>query len=144
MKKEDRRIIEARRWLNRGWSMEREIDALTDLKCEAFEQATSMTAAPDGIRVSGSQDPHKLDRLAELNGKIDRIIDEENAVKTEIIDLIRGIEDRRFRTILINRYTRYLTFEQIAVQLNYSWRQVIRLHRSALYAVAEILDEKMS
>lgn len=142
MSRETDAMIEARRWLNRGWKIEIEIDALTKLKRETFEAVTSITAAPDGIAVSGTRDMHKFDRVAELEDKIDRLIDEEVAVKAEIVELCESIQDRRYRVILIDRYTRFQTFEAIAVRLNYSWRQTLRLHRSALAAAYDAIQKR--
>ena len=140
-RKETPEMAETRRWLNRGWAMEREIEALMDLKRETFEAVTSITAAPDGVRVSGTSDPHKIDRYVEIEGKIDELIDRELEVKAEIVDLVGNIPDRRLRTLLVDRYTRFMTFEEIAVQMHYSWRQVIRLHYDALRAAREQIEK---
>lgn len=143
MKKETQCIIEAKKWLNRAWMMEREIDALMALKTETRERVTSITATVSDIRVSNSQDVHKFDKLVELENKIDNIIDRELEVKQEIIDLLESMQDKRYKTLLINRYVRFMTWERIAVQMNYGYRQTLRLHRSALHVVAKEL-EKMS
>ena len=49
-----------------------------------------------------------------------------------IIGQIDGIEDEMLYNILFARYIERKTFEKIATELEYSWRQIIRLHGKAL------------
>lgn len=109
-----------------------------------YEQLTNITAKLTGDAVQGTKDPHKYDKLAVLDGKIDERIDKLVAVKAEIMDMIAQLKDWRYREILKRRYIDMQTFERIAVDMNYSWRQVIRLHGGALVEMRKLLQEKMS
>ena len=74
-----------------------------------------------------------------------RVMDEERRIHDEIIELCRikreiaeaieAVEDARYRTLLELRYRNYLSFEKIAVEMNYSWRHTLRIHDEALRAV---------
>lgn len=126
----------AREWLNRGRRIDKEIEALLRERERLVTNLTSGTADLGSTPVSGTKDPHKFDRLVELIAKIDERTDALYAIKCEIIEAIGKVSDTRYRAILTERYVEMRSFEQIAVDLNYSWRQTIRLHGAALMAVA--------
>ena len=66
-----------------------------------------------------------------INGEIARLCE----LKRQIGEAIDAVEDGRYRTLLELRYRNYYTFEKIAVEMNYSYMQVHRLHKAALEAV---------
>ena len=49
-----------------------------------------------------------------------------------ISDRIRRVEDDNQRALLICRYIKGMSWEDIAVKLNYTWRHVHRIHSQAL------------
>ena len=130
----------AKAWLKRGWQLDREINSLLRTKQETRDRLTSVTAGYDGESVQGTRDPHRYDRLAELDEKIDRRIDQLVAVKQEIVDAIAQVEDSRYRTLLTERYMEFKTWEQIAVDMNYTWRRVMQLHGEALNSIGQVVD----
>lgn len=130
----------AKDWLRRGWQIDQEINSLLRTKQETRDRLTSVTAGYDGESVQGTRDPHKYDRLAELDEKIDRRIDQLVAVKQEIMDAIAQVEDSRYRTLLTERYMEFKTWEQIAVDMNYTWRRVMQLHGEALNSIGQVVD----
>ena len=134
----------AKEWLMRGWRIDREITALERTRRETWERLTSTTPSYAGETVQGESDPHKYDRLAELDATITRRIDRLIDTKQEIIDVIAQVQDSRYRTLLTERYTAFKTWEQIAVDMNYSFRQITRMHGLALMALAPIIEQRMS
>jgi RNA polymerase sigma factor (sigma-70 family) len=64
----------------------------------------------------------------EIDADIDRLVAIRDGIKT----IIEEVEDDRERLLLQYRYLDGRTFEEIAVQMNYSWRQIHRLHSRAL------------
>ena len=74
-----------------------------------------------------------------------QIIDLENEIsadmlqlinlKREITETINKVENDEYKTILEKRYLCWLTWEQIAVDLNYSVMHIHRMHGEALKAV---------
>ena len=129
----------AKAWLKRGWQLDREINSLLRTKEETRAWLMSVTASYSGEPVNGTRDPHRYDRLAELDEKIDRRIDQLVAVKQEIMDAIAQVEDSRYRTLLTERYMEFRTWEQIAVDMNYTWRRVMQLHGEALIALGQVV-----
>lgn len=132
----------AKDWLRRGWQIDQEINSLLRTKQETRDRLTSVTAGYDGESVQGTRDPHKYDRLAELDEKIDQRIDQLVAVKQEIMDAIAQVEDNRYRTLLTERYMEFRTWEQIAVDMNYTWRWTMKIHGQALLAIEPIIENR--
>lgn len=130
----------AKAWLKRGWQLDREINSLLRTKEETRAWLMSVTASYSGEPVNGTRDPHRYDRLAELDEKIDQRIDQLVAVKKEIVDAIAQVEDSRYRTLLTERYMEFRTWEQIAVDMNYTWRRVMQLHGEALNSIGQVVD----
>ncbi|MCD8160924.1 MAG: DUF1492 domain-containing protein [Clostridiales bacterium] len=65
---------------------------------------------------------------AEINAEVDRYIDE----KHTIIRQIQTLKNPAYVEILYKRYVEYKRLEEIAVEMNYSYDHVRRLHGWAL------------
>lgn len=131
----------AKEWLQRGWKLDKEINALLSLRAEARRRALSISPSYKGDVVQSSANPHKFDKLVELESAIDARVDELTGIRAEIIAAIAQVPDARYRTLLIERYTEFKTWEQIAVDIGYSWRGVMMLHGKALDAIAAIIEK---
>ena len=59
-------------------------------------------------------------------------IDKKTAALKRINDAIDAMWNENERTVLILRYKHSMTFEQIAEEMDYSWRHTLRIHGSAL------------
>lgn len=73
-----------------------------------------------------------VDSLIKLEQYIDTQINRLVSLKKEIGDKINIISDNRFKTVLARYYLCNEKFETIAEEMNYSKRQVLRLHGLAL------------
>lgn len=71
-------------------------------------------------------------KIDEMERNIDKMVDEYVDKRDLIIKQIDEIEDETYYNILFARYIEKKTFERIADELFYSWRQIIRLHGCAL------------
>lgn len=71
-------------------------------------------------------------KIAEMEEKLDKLIDEFVNKKNLIISQIDGIENETYYEILFARYIEKKTFEKIADEMTYSFRNVTRLHGRAL------------
>lgn len=130
----------AKDWLQRGWQINREIDTLTSARRTVWDRLTRISSDP-GTDYSGrGPDLHRMDSAGELFELIDSKCEELTAVSAEIIKAISRVEDRTQRTLLVKRYIEFKTWEQIAVDLGYTWRHVHRIHAEALKAVEKILS----
>lgn len=111
-----------------------EITQLRELSC-------SISAIENEEKVISSSDPDKIGatyvKIDEMERNLDKMIDEYIEKKNLIIGQIDGIENEDCYNILFSRYIEKKTFEVIATEMKYSWRQIIRLHGKALKAFEE-------
>lgn len=132
-------ITEITEWLNRGWKLNREIEALAQTKLNLYLRVTRTTTPYERDIVGGTQDPHKMDKYTEYCQLADQKAAELSQVSSEILSGIYKISDTRYRTILIHRYLNFMTWESIARVTGYSWRHVMRLHTEALQAAQNVI-----
>lgn len=111
-----------------------EIAQLRELSC-------SISAVKNEERVLSSSDPDKIGatyaKIDEMECNLDRMIDEYIDKKNTIIGQIDSIENEDYYNVLFSRYIEKKTFEVIATEMKYSWRQIIRLHGKSLKAFEE-------
>ena len=128
-------------WLMRAWHIQREIDTLRASYEQEYAQATSITSQLTADVVSGTKNPHKFDKLAELQETVFGDCEKLFAIKTEIIRTISRVDNVTYRTLLEKRYLEYKTWEQIAVEMNYSYSQIVKYkHPQALNAVKDAIE----
>lgn len=131
----------AKRWLNRGYRINEEIDELMREQKQALLQATS-TALGGGEKVQSSNEntvERRFVNYAAYSETIDKRIDELYSIKNEILAAINEVEDNTLRRLLILRYIKFYTWEEIAEKMNYSYVHVVHnLHPKALKRVNRI------
>ena len=71
-------------------------------------------------------------KMEEMEHRLDKMIDEYVRKKESIISQIDSMDDEISYDILFARYIEIKTLEKIAGSLNYSFRQITRLHGKAL------------
>ena len=130
----------AKQFLSRGRWIEREITSLIRTRDETRDRLTHITQNYDGDGAQTTKDPHKFDSLVELEDKIDELIDRLYATKTVILGVIDRLEDRREFLALKVYYIDMKTWEEVAVELYYTWRQTMRIRKAALLHVEEIMS----
>ena len=74
----------------------------------------------------------KIAKIDELEKKLDETVDKYVDLKNRIVEQIESMEDENTYNILFSRYIEKKSFELIAIEMDYSWRQIIRLHGKAL------------
>jgi hypothetical protein len=72
-----------------------------------------------------------IDLQAEINNDIDCLV----RLKHEIVMVIKRIRNTEYQTLLEKRYLCFMTFEQIAVDMNYSIDNVFKVHKKALSCI---------
>lgn len=112
-----------------------EIAQLRELSC-------SISAVKNEERVLSSLDPDKIGttyaKIDEMERNLDKMIDEYTDKKNTIIGQIDSIENEDYYNVLFSRYIEKKTFEVIATEMNFSYRNVTRLHGRAL----KVFEEK--
>lgn len=116
------------------------IDRLINNKLSEISQLKDLTygikAVTNDERVQTTPNFDKIGtaycKIEEMEEKIDKLIDEYVDKKNLIICQIDSIENELYYDILFSRYIEKKTFEKIATDLNYSFRNTTRLHGKAL------------
>ncbi len=102
------------------------------------ELAYSVSSIKNEEKVQTSLKPDSIGctiaKLEEMEKDIDRTIDEYRDKKCKIISQIDGMEDENYYNILFSRYIEKKSFELIATEMSFSYRNITRLHGKALKA----------
>ncbi len=100
------------------------------------ELSVSISAIGNDERVQTSPNFDKIGtaiaKIDELENNLDKMIDEYLVKRERIIAQIDTMEEENVYQILFSRYIEKKTFEKIATEMEYSWRQIVRLHGKAL------------
>lgn len=78
-------------------------------------------------------------KLVELDKQIQEAIDRMVDLKKEATENINRIQDSRCRIVLSMYYLSNLTFEEIAKNIHYSYRWVLRIHKKGIKELEEKL-----
>ena len=93
----------------------------------------------------GSPDPKDLSEIVSLaDGLFDRwqkLLTKKHAALSVITDALERMPSETEKTLLMLRYINGKTFEQVAVEMGYSWRHTLRLHGQALAHFMEGTDD---
>ena len=129
-------------WLNRGYKLDDEINSLLKEQQEAFSKAIGVNySATEKVQTSKrNTSEDRLINYASYSELIDNRVDELYAVKQEILQVINKVNDSVLRTLLIKRYINFQTWEEIAYGMNYSYRQICRLHGKALSKIRDVIE----
>lgn len=82
-----------------------------------------------------------IDRIVDLQNKINQEIDELVKLKDNARTLIHKLTDRRYQTVLTEYYINHKTWEQVADIMDYDLRYVYKVHGRALQVFSEIMKE---
>lgn len=126
----------AREYLSQAHRLDQRIDAkiaqvttLNELATKCTSTLTGMPRNPNrGTSTMADAVAKIVDLQAEINRDIDHLVD----LKREMAAVIKAVENIEYQTLLEKRYLCYQTWEQIAVDMGYSVRQLYRLHDEAL------------
>lgn len=124
------------------------IDMMINCKVETLTtlrvSLTSTTCATDNERVQTSLKGDKLTdtiaKIIELEELINDDIDKLTEYKLQAREMIEKVDSNAEKIILYKRYFESKSFEQIAVECNYSWRHVHRIHGNALMNLERVME----
>ena len=93
------------------------------LSCEGERVQTS---------IAGDKLSENVTKYVDLQAEIKQMIESYTQEQNKIISQIQSLEDSRYIEILYKRYVEFKSFELIAVELNYEYSWVTRIHNQAL------------
>ena len=71
-------------------------------------------------------------KIIDLEERIQKDIEALVDLKREIMGVIKAVPNVEYQTLLEKRYLCFITWEQIAVDMNYSMQHIHRMHSMAL------------
>lgn len=105
-----------------------ELNRLRELiGCHVIDYGERVQTSPSADSI-----PNEVIRRAELEADISRKIERFLQLKHKIINEIQSLDNAVYVSILYKRYVEYKSLEEIAVEMNYSYVHMKRLHGYAL------------
>ena len=112
------------------------LEQLESLNGLATKCTSTLTGMPKNPSRSTSMMADAVAKIVDLQAEINRDIDLLVDLKCEMVRVIKNVDHAEYQTLLELRYLCFKTWEQIAVDMNYSIDNVYRIHRKALCAVS--------
>ncbi|RGI76672.1 DUF1492 domain-containing protein [Ruminococcus bromii] len=108
------------------------IQQVTSLNELATKCTSTLSDMPHNPNKGNSTMADAVCKIIDLQEKINRDIDRLVDLKREIMKVIKAVPDVEYQTILEKRYLCFISWEQIAVDMNYSIQHIHRMHSKAL------------
>lgn len=136
---------EKKTFLEQYRNCDKRLDALYDELARWRSRAEKITPIlsqePAGGRSDGNQVESAVEKIIAIESEISAKIDELMIIKQQVVDAIKSVPDQTLQLLLSRRYILGETFEQISVAMNFSCRQIVRLHGKALLEIREDVIE---
>ena len=143
MQQEHKQRNPAKVYLQRYRWLKKEKDTIAAEVRELYTSATRITASTDGIKVQSSGIYDKMaENVVRAADAAARLTDAERRIDDQlrdILSLIDGLSDERYRAVLLLRYIRCESWVKISMEMDYQEAQIYRLHGKALKELNEIL-----
>lgn len=137
----------AKEYLRQLRKIDRQLELLFKER-EELEKAQTFMRSPqmdgDRVQTSPNGDPPWMGYLikwGEMTNRIGEKWDELIDRRGVILAQINSLSDTRYIDLLTKRYVEYKSFEKIAVEMNYTYDYVRRLHRWALQAFKQKMSQ---
>jgi len=134
----------AKEYLGQARFLDMRINSKIQQVMSLNELATKCTSTisdmPKNPNRGGSRMEDAIVKIIDLEEEINRDIDKLVDLKRDIMTAIKAVPNTEYQTILEKRYLCFITWEQIAVDLNYSMQHTFRMHDRALKEIDAILQ----
>lgn len=129
----------AKEYLGQAYRLDQRINSKLEQVLSLRELTTKATATMSDMPGGGSRNVYKMQDIIgkivdlenEINADIDQLVD----LKREMVAVIKAVADPEYQTLLELRFLCFKTWEQIAVDMNYSIQHIYRLRDKALKMV---------
>jgi len=133
-------MMTVKEYLGQAYRLDQRINSkleqLESLNGLATKCTSTLTGMPKNPSRSTSLMADAVAKIVDLQAEINRDIDLLVDLKCEMVRVIKNVDHAEYQTLLELRYLCFKTWEQIAVDMNYSIDNVYRIHRKALCAVS--------
>ena len=129
----------AKEYLDQAYRLDQRINSKLEQVLSLRELTTKATATMSDMPGGGSRNVYRMQEIIgkivdlenEINADIDALVD----LKREMVATIKAVTDPECQTLLELRFLCFKTWEQIAVEMNYSIQHIYRLRDKALKIV---------
>jgi len=126
----------AKEYLGQAYRLDQRINSKLEQVMSLRTLATKATSTLSDTPPSGTRNVHRMEdiivKIIEMENEINRDIDNLVDLKREMVSVIKAVTDPEYQTILELRYLCFKSWEQIAVDMNYSIQHIYRLRDRAL------------
>ena len=128
--------MNAKEYLKQAFYLDKRINSKLEQVESLNALATKATSTLSDMPKSSNRGTSKLEdtiiKIVELQEEISKDIDKLVDLKKEIANSIYSLKDKEEQTVLEKRYLCFNSWEQIAVDMNFSIQHIFRLHSKAL------------
>ena len=132
-------MSEARTYLEQAYRIDQRINSKIEQVASLHNLATKANSTLTDMPGSPNRNIHRMEdiivKIVDLENDINQDIDMLVDLKTEIMQVIKKVDDLELQTLLEQRYLNFRTWEQIAVDMNYGIDNIFKLHKKALACV---------
>ena len=111
---------------------------------QAKAMATKVTSVMSGDVVSRTRNTDTMTdavaKIVELQDKLNHDVDRFVDAKNEALQMLSKVENPNYYRLLHSRYVLYKKWEQIAYEMNYTYRGITKMHGKALLAFESVLE----
>ena len=127
--------MKAKEYLSQAYRLDQRIDAKIEQVMSLRNLAAKATSTLSDAVPSGARNVHRMEDIIikiidfenEINADIDRLVD----LKREIMRVIKAVPNPEYQTLLELRYLCFKSWEQFAIEMNYSIQHIYRLREKA-------------
>ena len=126
----------AKKYLGQAYRLDQRINSKLEQVMSLRDLTTKATATMSDMPGGGSRNVYRMQdiigKIIDLEDEINQDIDALVDLKREMVATIKAVADPECQTLLELRYLCFKTWEQIAVDMQYSTRNIYKLHDRAI------------
>ena len=126
----------AKEYLGQAYRLDQRINSKLEQIRSLRDLTTKATATMSDMPFSSSRNVYRMQdiisKIVDLENEINRDIDALVDLKREMVTTIKAVTDPECQTLLELRFLCFKTWEQIAVEMDYSIQHIYRLRDRAL------------
>ena len=138
--------MNAKEYLSQAYRIDQRINSKLAQVMSLRDLLGKATGTLSGAPKAASPNPHSMEeiiaKMVDLEGEINDDIDALVDLKAEIMRRIKRVENTEYQTILELRYLCFNRWEEIAVELGYTQRHLLRMHDLALESICVPREEE--
>lgn len=132
----------AKEYLSKAYRLDQRINSKLEQVASLNELAMKATSTLSDMPKNPSRTTSKMEdvicKIIDLQNEINKDIDELVDLKKNIVNIVKVVPNSEHQMVLELRYLCFKTWEEIAVEMGYSVRNIYNLHGAALKEIPPI------